>query len=506
MQNMPDPPSDPFATPTPTAFPRAGGASGLDALSDEELAALSNQLFGIHTTTSSGNGQRGTSGQSGCPARDSQKSGIYFNGKYFMFGHAVFYGSNDYKNLKTNHTVSVGGPASINMVVDYGPGRQKKTYKANIGGPYYVDAQSYLWGGYYVYEPGFETDPRPFSGSINNSGSVSITVSGCPNSGGTGAINSRTVNYSPAPTPTPTATPTPTPAQNATPTPTPAHTATPTPTPTPTVTLTPTWTPDPKPPARPTGLTAMASSTTISLDWDDAENATAYVVYQYAKNVDHGLLPYNSYTISFSSSSAVVGNLSEKQAYGYYVASRKGKDLYSAWSKPVIATTTESTPAPPVPKPAPPVPKPAPPADTPTSVPPAITPTYTPTSAPIPTITPTAISTPAYVVSITKTLPGVTSMYLEWNTTGWSGNKPPPAKVKWCKPRRIIVPLPIDDCDENDKVGKRTSYLVTGLKKDSEYKFTVKRERIHHYFENLEGKRRTKRQDASFAQSLGHYS
>ena len=186
-----------------------------------------------------------------------------------MFGHAVFYGSNDYKNLKTNHTVSVGGPASINMVVDYGAGRQKKTYKANLGGPYYVDAQSYLWGGYYVYEPSFETDPRPFSGSINSTSSVSITVQDCTDSGGTMVIGSHTANYSPAPTPTPTPTITPTPTASPTPTPTITPTSTPTPTPTVTPTRTATYTPTPTAAATatPTNTPApTATNTPISIN------------------------------------------------------------------------------------------------------------------------------------------------------------------------------------------------------------------------------------------------
>ena len=94
-----------------------------------------------------------------------------------------------------------------------------------------------------MYEPSFETAPRPVSGSIDESGSVSITVSGCPDSGGTGKIGSHTVSYSTAsPTPTPTITPEPGPT--GTPTPTPTDTPVPTPTNTPALpTPTPTNTP-----------------------------------------------------------------------------------------------------------------------------------------------------------------------------------------------------------------------------------------------------------------------
>ena len=162
-EDKPAPPPDPFATSTPTPTPSQGasGAAGLDALSDEELSALAERLFGIHTTTSSNNGQQGTSGQSGCPTSTSNKSSTLFSGKFFTFGYAVYYNSDDYQNLKKNpEKVTVGGPSSVNVVADYGAGRQKKTYAANKGGPYYVDSQSYIWAAYYVYRPDFETDPQ----------------------------------------------------------------------------------------------------------------------------------------------------------------------------------------------------------------------------------------------------------------------------------------------------------------------------------------------------------
>ena len=150
------------------------------------MSALAERLFGIHTATSSDNGQRGTSGQSGCPVKTSDKSevAVLFSGKFFTYGYRVSYGSDDYKNLRSNHTVSVGGPDSINVEVDYGTGRQKKNYGTKLGGPYYEDAQSYVWMAVYAYQPSFETDPRPFSGSINSTSSVSITVQDCTDSGG----------------------------------------------------------------------------------------------------------------------------------------------------------------------------------------------------------------------------------------------------------------------------------------------------------------------------------
>ena len=338
-QNMPEPPDNPFATSTPTPYP-SQGASGsgddADTLSDEELVAIGKRLFGAHAQND--DAQQGASGQSGCPVKSSELSAVEFEDHSFTFGYGIFYGASDYRRLKSDYTVTVGAPSSVNVTIDYGSGHASQTRSANRRGPLYDDDGSYVWAAYHAYDTGFRTAPRPVSGRIASNKSVSITVSGCSDSGGSAVIGSHTADYS-TPTPTPT--------------------------------------PDPNPPARPTGLTASPGSTSMSLEWDDAPNADSYEVYQFTKDGDSGFLPYDDYTISFSESSAVVGNLTENKVYAYYVLSRKDNGLYSEWSDAVIATTTSSSDTPP--------PTATPVPDTPTPVPdtPVPTPTNTPVPAPV---------------------------------------------------------------------------------------------------------------------------
>ncbi len=130
---------------------------------------------------------------------------------------------------------------------------------------------------------------------------------------------------------------------------------------------------------------------------------------------------------------------------------------------PSKTPTLTKTPTPtnsPIPTPTQ-TPRPPTPAPTRTS-----TPTKTPT--PRPTPTPTNTPTPTYAVNITKTLPGVTSMYLEWETTGWAGKSPPPTKIRWCK-KLSFWPDPCSDV----AVGTITSLLLTGLDDDRGYNFRV---------------------------------
>ena len=85
-----------------------------------------------------------------------------------------------------------------------------------------------------------------------------------------------TPTSTPTPTPTPEPTATPTPEPTATPTPTSTSTPTPTPEPTATPTPTPTSTPTPvtQPPAAPAGLTAIAGDGSVTLTWNDPQNAS----------------------------------------------------------------------------------------------------------------------------------------------------------------------------------------------------------------------------------------
>ena len=347
-QNMPEPPDNPFATATPTPYPpqgASGSGDDADTLSDEELAAIGKRLFSAHAQND--DAQQGASGQSGCPVKSSELSAVEFEDHSFTFGYGIFYGASDYRRLKSDYTVTVGGPSSVNVTIDYGPGHASQTRSANRRGPLYDDDGSYVWAAYHAYDTGFRTAPRPVSGRIASNKSVSITVSGCSDSGGSAVIGSHTADYS-TPTPTPT--------------------------------------PDPNPPARPTGLTASPGSTSMSLEWDDAPNADSYEVYQFTKDGDSGFLPYDDYTISFSESSAVVGNLTENKVYAYYVLSRKDNGLYSEWSDAVIATTTSSSDTPPpTATPVPDTPTPVPDTPVPTPVPdtPEPTPTNTPVPAPV---------------------------------------------------------------------------------------------------------------------------
>ena len=374
-QNMPEPPDNPFATATPTPYP-SQGASGsgddADTLSDEELAAIGKRLFGAHSQND--DAQQGASGQSGCPVKSSELSAVEFEDHSFTFGYGIFYGASDYRRLKSDYTVTVGGPSSVNVTIDYGPGHASQTRSANRRGPLYDDDGSYVWAAYHAYDTGFRTAPRPVSGRIASNKSVSITVSGCSDSGGSAVIGSHTADYS-TPTPTPT--------------------------------------PDPNPPARPTGLTASPGSTSMSLEWDAAPNADSYQVYQTVKDGDSGFLPYNDYTISIRGSSAVVGNLTENKVYAYHVLSRKDNGLYSEWSDHVIATTTSSSPTPtatntPVPT-ATYTPRPTAthtPTATATRTPtPTASPTRTATHTPTPTVVPTrtATYTPTPTATVTPT-------------------------------------------------------------------------------------------------------
>lgn len=355
-QNMPEPPDNPFATSTPTPYPpqgASGSGDDADTLSDEELAAIGKRLFGAHSRNDDGgsdDAQHGLSGQSGCPVKSSELSAVDFRDHSFTFGYGIFYSASDYRRLKSDYTVTVGGPSSVNVTIDYGSGHTSQTRSANRRGPLYHDDGNYVWAAYHAYDTGFRTAPRPVSGRIASNQRVSISVSGCSDSGGSSVIGSHTADYSPGPTPTP----------------------------------------DPNPPAKPTGLTASPGSTSMSLDWDDAANADSYQVYQAAKDVDDGILPYNNYTISFSGSSAVVGNLTENQVYGYRVVSRKDNGLYSEWSDHVIATTTSSSVPPDTPTP----------TATPTKT---ATHTPTPTATKTPTPTRTATRTPTPTASPTRT-------------------------------------------------------------------------------------------------------
>ena len=148
----------------------------------------------------------------------------------------------------------------------------------------------------------------------------------------------------------------------------------------------------------------------------------------------------------------------------YLSGCEAGTGTVQLWRKSnnkVIRTYTFSVGAPPTPIPPTPTDTPIPPTPTDTPVPP------TPTDTPVPPM-PTDTPIPSYAVDITKTLPGITSMYLEWNTSDWNEQNPPPANIKWCKK----ISFRPDPCSNID-VGKKTSYLFTGLEEDRGYDFRV---------------------------------
>ena len=254
------------------------------------------------------------------------------------------------------------------------------------------------------------------------------------------------------------------------------HDDTPTPTPT-SVSASPTPTPTPTPrqgngggttPGVPTGLTSTAEPGRINLDWDTVANATGYAVYQwsgYPSTNKWYKLPFyerpssSRFRISFRGSSATITGVTGGVCYSHFVRSKRG-GRYSGWSSTISTCVPTPTPTPTY------TPIPNTPTHTPTPIPP------TPTRTPIPataTDTPTPTPTPVYTVSITKTLPGVTSMYLEWETSGWSGQDPPPANIRWCKK----ISFRPDPCSNTD-AGRKTSYLLTGLEDDRGYDLTVR--------------------------------
>ena len=110
--------------------------------------------------------QQGASGQSGCPVKSSELSAVEFEDHSFTFGYGIFYGASDYRRLKSDYSVTVGGPTSVNVTIDYGPGHASQTRSANRRGPLYDDDGSYVWAAYHAYDTGFRTAPRPVSGRI----------------------------------------------------------------------------------------------------------------------------------------------------------------------------------------------------------------------------------------------------------------------------------------------------------------------------------------------------
>lgn len=141
----------------------------------------------------------------------------------------------------------------------------------------------------------------------------------------------------------------------------------------PNATYTPTPTPTPIPlPDRPTGLTGVTGDRSISLDWNDADNATDYDVSQWVYP-SWRTLPYGAYTVSKSGSSAVVGGLTNGGKYYHKVRSRNSKGV-SYWTSYITTKLPQSTP-------------------TVTPIPTA-TPYPTATHTPRPTPVPTATNTP----------------------------------------------------------------------------------------------------------------
>ena len=104
-------------------------------------------------------------------------------------------------------------------------------------------------------------------------------------------------------------------------------------------------------PAVPTGFIATGGNGSIALDWNDASRATSYQVQQWNGSAGQ-TLPYGSFTVAFSGSSATVGGLSNGQSYWHRVRSYNNQ-AYSGWSgwrsaRPTApAATPTPTPQPP---------------------------------------------------------------------------------------------------------------------------------------------------------------
>ena len=182
------------------------------------------------------------------------------------------------------------------------------------------------------------------------------------------------------------------------PTPTATHTPTPTATPTPTIPM----------PSRPTGLTGTPGNGTISLDWNDAANATGYDVAQWV-SPNWRTLPYGIYTVSKSGSSAVVGGLANGGTYHHTVRSTNARGT-SQWATYITTKLPQSTPTP-----APPTHTPVPPANTPTPTPTRTPTPVPPTHAPVP---PTATPNPCNIESLAS--PSLSSPIDERGT--WDSN------------------------------------------------------------------------------------
>ena len=105
-------------------------------------------------------------------------------------------------------------------------------------------------------------------------------------------------------------------------------------------------------PAKPTGLQGTSGDMSISLDWDDADNALGYEVTQWdGRAGEWRTLPFREshvdydYTIAFNGSSATVGKLTNGVTYSHAVRSIHGP-LHSDWTSSISAAAVSSLPAP----------------------------------------------------------------------------------------------------------------------------------------------------------------
>ncbi len=199
------------------------------------------------------------------------------------------------------------------------------------------------------------------------------------NDAGAGAESAEVTAIPGVPTPTPTHTPTPTPEP-----PTPTHTPTPTPTPTPIPT-----------PAAPTGLSATAGDTQVTLAWTNPNDAT---ITGYQIRQRKGSDAWSEWTdIDPSDASTVmytVTGLENGASYRFRIRAVNPGGESGQSSSVTAAPKPEPTPTPTPSAPEPPTPTPTP------VQPPTPTPTHTPTPTPVQPPTPTPTHTPTPVPTL----------------------------------------------------------------------------------------------------------
>lgn len=105
-----------------------------------------------------------------------------------------------------------------------------------------------------------------------------------------------------------------------------------------------------KPLAAPTGITTTPIDSGAIIEWDDVPTATGYEIQQFDEHGDWQTLPHQSFTVTYSGSSATIGGL--VNGYEYYYRMRAVRDQqYSPWTTTWIEVELHDFPKPVLPAP-----------------------------------------------------------------------------------------------------------------------------------------------------------